>query len=109
VPAGYERLGEGTTSVLLDPEGATELHPELLPRRAPGVPDCSRFTVFFSWRVLEPSPPTGVDLLWRIKGGEELGEGPAGTATAGCNVLEAVNGSEAPVHVVVYYVATHSP
>jgi hypothetical protein len=64
------------------------------------------FAFGFSWQVVSPWPPDGVQLAWQItrdSGPVEIASGTAGEQTVGCDTLTAANSGLTPVTVVMKY------
>ncbi len=70
-----------------------------------GAP-CTNFALDFTWQVLDPYPPAGVNLVWqftREAGTVEVASGPAGEQSVGCGFLEVLNRGDGAVTLAIRY------
>jgi hypothetical protein len=70
------------------------------------MPPCASFGLIFTWQVVDPYPPDGVELewhLWRQAGPVLVGSGAGGDAVVGCGRLDMVNQGDELVTVDVRY------
>ncbi|HET8943929.1 MAG TPA: hypothetical protein VFO59_04040 [Dehalococcoidia bacterium] len=105
--AGVRKIGEGTMTFTLLPEGEFPLDPLALIQPGTTAPPCAAFVFAFSWQITDPFPPGANTLIWRITRQdvtEDVGLGASGSDTVGCGQLMAVNDGPDTINVSVWYI-----
>jgi hypothetical protein len=97
-------FASGDHTAVLEPGGVDHIDPRTL---VPGTPPaCTNFEFDFSWQVVDPYPPDGVDLLWQIDRGSDqvmISTDTSGEQSVGCDDVQVVNNGTSPVSVAIKY------
>lgn len=103
---GVAKIGEGTMTFSLLPEGEYRIDPLALIQPGTATPPCAAFVFAFSWQITDPFPPGSNQIVWRITQQDvtqDVGQGASGTATVGCGQLIALNDGPDTINVSVWY------
>ena len=97
-------LASGDHTADLDPGGVDQIDPQTL---VEGSPSCTNFEFDFTWQVVDPYPPDGVDLQWVMErdNGDtvDISHDPSGEQSVGCNVVRVLNNGSSPISVAIKY------
>jgi hypothetical protein len=97
-------FASGDHTADLQPGGVDRVDPLTLVQGTP--PACANFEFDFTWQVVDPYPPDGVDLLWQIDRGSDpvtISTDTSGEQSVGCDNVQVLNNGSSPVSVAIKY------
>lgn len=105
--ARLRELGSGTTNIRVLPRSYHEFDTLLYARdRGIQTPPCASFVMAFTWEIVEPYPPAGLEVVItgsRMGGTTNLGRGASGESAVGCAEMRIANSSTNEITVTLRY------